>query len=44
MLYVQFELNMIASLIFLIELLLEMYLRIVEDLVLHHAPYLSGEM
>ncbi len=42
-LYVQFESNMIASLNFLIELLLEMYLCITEDLILHHAPYLSGE-
>ncbi len=41
--YVQFESNMIASLNSLIELLLEMYLCIMEDLVLHHAAYLSGE-
>ena len=42
-LYVQFESNMIASLNFFIELLLEMNLCITEDLILHHAPYLSGE-
>ena len=42
-LYVQFESKMIVSLNSLIQLLLEMYLCIAEDLVLHHAPYLSGE-
>jgi hypothetical protein len=41
--YLRFESSIIASLNFLIELLLEMYLCIAEDLVLHHAAYLSGE-